>query len=103
MPTAQSLGPALDYWIDACQRSLLFLDILRQRGNTVQAHEATGVPHVLTFEPELVMRGRDLPRPVNYGLVRIVPPEGVTIDPASMIGPMRSGWRAAAIMVCQPA
>ena len=27
------------------------------------------------------MRGNDLPRPINYGLVRIVPPEGVEVDP----------------------
>jgi pimeloyl-ACP methyl ester carboxylesterase len=82
MLPSQSFGPAFDYWVDACQRSLLFLDILRQRGNTVLAHTAETVPHVLTFEPELVMDGRDLPRPVNYGLVRIIPPDGVKIDPA---------------------
>jgi hypothetical protein len=29
---------------------------------------------VLSFEAELVLDGRSLPRPVNYGLVRIVPP-----------------------------
>src|SRR5262249_21557336 len=78
----QSLGPAYEYWLDACQRGILFLDILRQRGNTVHAHEAETAPNVLTFDPELVMHGRDLPRPVNYGLVRIVPPPGVTIDSA---------------------
>jgi hypothetical protein len=31
-------------------------------------------PNVLSFEAELVLDGRSLPRPVNYGLVRIVPP-----------------------------
>ena len=76
------LGPAQEYWLDACQRWLLFLDVLRERGDTVQAHAAEAAPHVLTFQPELVMDGRLLPRPVNYGLVRIVPPEGATIDPA---------------------
>jgi pimeloyl-ACP methyl ester carboxylesterase len=78
----QSLGPAYEYWLDACQRSLLFLDILRERGNTVLSHQAETAPNVLTFEPELVMNGRHLPRPVNYGLVRIVPPAGVAIDPS---------------------
>src|SRR5207244_10901959 len=29
---------------------------------------------------ELVLDGRSLPRPVNYGLVRIVPPKGTAID-----------------------
>ena len=37
-------------------------------------------PHVLKFGCELVMDGRKLPRPVNYALVRIVPPDGVEID-----------------------
>jgi pimeloyl-ACP methyl ester carboxylesterase len=39
------------------------------------------VPHVLTFSAEIVMDGRKLERPVNYVLVRIVPPAGTTIDP----------------------
>ena len=34
------------------------------------------------FETELVLDGRKLPRPVNYGLVRIMPPKGVKTDPA---------------------
>ena len=42
---------------------------------------AETVPHVLSYEAELVIDGRTLQRPVNYGLVRIVPPQGVTIDP----------------------
>ena len=29
------------------------------------------------------MDGRALERPVNYALLRIVPPEGVTVDDAS--------------------
>ncbi len=37
-------------------------------------------PHVLKFGCELVMDGRKLPRPVNYVLVRIVPPDGIEID-----------------------
>jgi hypothetical protein len=78
----QSPGPAYDYWLDAWQRAIFFLDILRQRGDTVLAHEAETAPNVLTFQAELVMHGRDLPRPVNYGLVRIVPPPEVAIDPA---------------------
>ena len=34
------------------------------------------VPHVLRYKVELVVDGRSLERPVNYGLVRIVPPDG---------------------------
>ena len=36
---------------------------------------------MLHFEYEMVLDGRTLERPVNYALVRIVPPEGVTVDP----------------------
>ena len=71
----------LDYWVDAWQRSILLLDALRQRGNNCVEHNARTAPNVLSFDAELVLDGRSLPRPVNYGLVRIVPPEGTTIDP----------------------
>jgi len=74
-------GPVMDYAIDAAQRTVLFWDVMRQRGNQYREHLAETVPHVLSYEAELIIDGRTLPRPVNYGLVRIVPPKGVTIDP----------------------
>ena len=77
MPGANDL---LDYWVDAWQRSILLLDVLRQRGNNCLEHNARKAPNVLSFEAELVLDGRSLPRPVNYGLVRIVPPEGTSTD-----------------------
>jgi pimeloyl-ACP methyl ester carboxylesterase len=67
---------ARDFW----ERTLLFLDILRQRGNQREgmlAHQATSV---LIYDSELVMRGDELPHPVNYSLLRVIPPEGVEID-----------------------
>ncbi|MGZ8313118.1 MAG: DUF3141 domain-containing protein [Allosphingosinicella sp.] len=82
MPSFEISGPAQQYWLDTWQRSILFLDVLRQRGNNSRAHEAEAVPHVLDFEVELVLDGRTLPRPVNYGLVRIIPPAGTRLDPA---------------------
>jgi hypothetical protein len=69
-----------DYWVDAWQRGVLFLDVLRQRGNNAKAHNARTAPHVLSFAAELVLDGRTLERPVNYGLARILPPEGVAVD-----------------------
>jgi hypothetical protein len=72
----------LDYWVDGWQRSILLLDVLRQRGNNCIEHNARTAPNVLSFEAELVLDGRSLPRPVNYGLVRIVPPRGTSIDPS---------------------
>jgi hypothetical protein len=77
----QVVQQAFDYWLDSWQRSVLFLDVLRQRGNSHLEHAAEDVPNVLNFKFEIVMGGRELERPVNYGLVRIIPPEGVTVDP----------------------
>jgi hypothetical protein len=68
------------YWVDAWQRSILLLDTLRQRGNIFLEQNSKQVPHVLSFDADLVLDGRTLERPVNYLLVRIKPPKGVTID-----------------------
>ena len=72
---------AWEYWVDAAQRTVLFWDIMRQRGNAFLEHEEKGKPPVLVFDHELVVDGRSLERPVNYFLLRIVPPPGTTIDP----------------------
>ena len=74
-------GPAFEYMTDAAQRGVLFLDVMRQRSDQYREHLAETVPNVLDYEAELVMDGRTLGRPVNYLLVRIVPPAGVEIDP----------------------
>ncbi len=70
------------YSVDAAQRSILFWDALRERGNAFLEHTQAGLPPVLHFEYETIVDGRKLPRPVNYALVRIVPPAGVKVDPA---------------------
>jgi pimeloyl-ACP methyl ester carboxylesterase len=73
-----------DYWcryaIDTVQRGILFWDVLRQRGNNFIEHERAGLPPVLHFDSETVMDGRSFERPVNYALLRILPPAGVEID-----------------------
>jgi pimeloyl-ACP methyl ester carboxylesterase len=74
-------GPAVEYLVDAAQRSVLFWDVMRQRGNQYREHLAETAPHVLDYKVELLIDGRKLDRPVNYALVRIVPPAGTTIDP----------------------
>src|SRR6266481_6120979 len=74
-------GPAIEYMTDAAQRSVLFLDVMRQRSDQYRKHLEETVPNVLDYKAELVMDGRTLARPVNYLLVRIVPPAGVEIDP----------------------
>jgi Protein of unknown function (DUF3141) len=73
-------GAVQEYWMDAWQRSILALDILRERGNTYLEQSAKEVAHVLEFKAELVRDGRTLERPVNYVLVHVVPPVGTKID-----------------------
>jgi pimeloyl-ACP methyl ester carboxylesterase len=73
---------AVGYGIDFAQRGVLFLDTLRQRGNDFVERERAGKPPLLHFAYETVLDGRSLARPVNYALVRIVPPQGVTLDAA---------------------
>ena len=69
------------YMVDAFQRSVLFLDLLRQRGNEEIEITSRPMATVLRFGHEVLMDGRSLPRPINYALSRIVPPPGVAIDP----------------------
>jgi len=69
------------YAVDSAQRSILFCDTLRQRGNNFVERAREGLPPVLHFDYEMVVDGRKLAQPVNYALVSIVPPEGVVVDP----------------------
>ncbi|WP_457093248.1 DUF3141 domain-containing protein [Microvirga sp. P5_D2] len=85
--STRSLSPldfwrdASTYWLDFSQRSILFWDTLRQRGNNWIEHEKAGKPPLLDFDWEMIADARTFERPVNYALVRIVPPEGVRTDP----------------------
>ena len=81
------LRPPLDAWrdafgysVDAIQRSLLFWDTLRQRGNQWIEHERAGKPPLLHYEYELLADARAFERPVSYALLRIVPPQGTRLD-----------------------
>jgi len=97
--------PALpEYLVDAAQATVLYWDVMRQRGNQYLESMEKEVPHVLQFEGELVADGRKLPQPVNYLLVRIKPPKGtitderkrpfVVIDPRAGHGPGIGGFKA---------
>ena len=95
---------AWEYGVDAWQRSILFFDILRRRAAETVEHERGGFPAVLVFEHEVLMDGRDLPRPVNYALLRIVPPPEhptdmtnrpfVVMDPRAGHGPGIGGFKS---------
>jgi uncharacterized protein DUF3141 len=69
-----------EYMVDAFQRSVLFLDLLRQRGNEEIEITSRPMATVLRFDHEELMSGRSLPRPINYSLLRILPPPGIAID-----------------------
>lgn len=79
-PTSGLVASAVEYMMDAGQRSVLFLDVLRRRGDQYREHIAQTAPHVLQYAAELIIDGRKLDEPVNYALVRIIPPKGVEID-----------------------
>jgi hypothetical protein len=97
-------GPAIEYFIDAAQRSMLFWDVMRQRGDQYRAHLAETAPNVLDYEVELIIDGRKLDRPVNYCLVKVLPPRGfefdptkrpfVVVDPRAGHGPGIGGFKA---------
>lgn len=104
-------NPWADYAVDAWQRSVLFLDTLRRRGNAFLAHEEDEMRNVLSFGFDLVLDGRSLARPVNYWLARIHPPAGapatdpalrpfVVIDPRAGHGPGIGGFKADSEIGC---
>ena len=79
-PMSGFVASAVEYIRDAGQRSVLYLDVLRQRGDQYREHVAQAAPHVLQYAAELIIDGRKLDEPVNYALVRIIPPKDVEID-----------------------
>ncbi len=70
-----------EYLVDAFQRSVLFLDLLRQRGNKEIEITSRPMATVLRFDHQVLMSGISFPRPINFALSRIVPPDGVATDP----------------------
>lgn len=61
---------------DATERMVLCLETLWQRGNHALDRGADGLKPLLAFDFDVVLDGRSLPRPTNYALVLIRPPEG---------------------------
>ena len=69
------------YATDAGQRAALVLDTLRQRGNDYREHSEQGTPPLLKFAHELVLDGRDLARPCNYALLRLLASADLPVNP----------------------
>ena len=75
------MNDAYEYWLDASQRSILFMDTLRKRGDNYFATVRKGEPPVLIFDYKIILKGKTLDRPVNYDLAAILPRKTDTIDP----------------------
>jgi len=97
-------GAAGEYVIDAWQRVVLTLDVLRERGNQYLDHAQSGKPPVLVFDYETILDARRFPKPANYALVRVKPgPDNpptdpnkrpfVVIDPRAGHGPGIGGFK----------
>ena len=102
---SQMAADARSFAVDAGQRSILTLDVLRRWSDQNSAVQDDGAApsHVLIYENDIVMSGRDLPMPCNYFLLRIKPDADqqilewkrpyVIIDPRAGHGPGIGGFK----------
>ena len=101
-PLSTWISDAVTYSIDTWQRSLIFMDVLRRRGNTYIEHLKNGQPPVLTFHYEMILDGRTFARPVNYALVRISDRRKKAVDPGEEQERRRAGLRKPADLPKRP-
>ena len=101
------INHALRYQTDFWQRSVLFLDILRERANNMLDHELAGLPPLLDFPYEVVLDARNFAKPANYALLRIATtgdpcfeacvdeskPPLIIVDPRAGHGPGIGGFK----------
>lgn len=102
-PAAELLTYQLDLW----QRSVRYLDTLRERANNMIEHERAGKPPLLDFDYETIVDGRRLERSANYALLKITrvgddcledcldasKPPVVIVDPRAGHGPGIGGFK----------
>jgi hypothetical protein len=106
-PTANLLEQWTSYWLDATQRGVLFLDVLRERANDMLEHEQNGLPPLLDFDCETILDARRFKHPANYALLRITgsgkdriedcldehKPPVIILDPRAGHGPGIGGFK----------
>jgi len=106
-PAANFLEQWSSYWLDTMQRSVLFLDVLRERANNMLEHEQAGLPPLLDFEYETILDARRFQHPANYALLRITgsgkdriedcldesKPPVIILDPRAGHGPGIGGFK----------
>ena len=70
-------GGAVPHWlhyaIDVSQRSALFMQALVERGDTLLADEAEGLPLRLRFPYETILDASEFAEPAGYSLLRVLP------------------------------
>ncbi len=104
LPLARSAADAFEYVRDSAERSILFWDTMRRRGNVYLEHSMEGNPPLLKFGHEVILDGLSLERPTNYSLLRVLPGEGdpptqplarpvVVVDPRAGHGPGIGGFK----------
>lgn len=98
---------ALQYQLDFFQRSVLFLDTLREAADNLFAHDNAGLPPLLDFDYEVVLDARRFEVPVNYALLRVTrcrehsaqdcvneaKPPVIILDPRAGHGPGIGGFK----------
>ncbi|NBJ13061.1 DUF3141 domain-containing protein [Microvirga sp. SYSU G3D207] len=99
-----------DFWMymkDVGERSILFLDTLRQRADNMLAHDRAGKPPLLDFDYEIILDAGHFKPPTNYSLLRITrvggdcladcvdstKPPVVVFDPRAGHGPGIGGFK----------
>jgi hypothetical protein len=65
------LKDATEYAGDFFQRTVLYTDTMRRRGNQYLDHLRQGQPPVLTFSYDVLLDGREMDPPTNFYLARI--------------------------------
>jgi hypothetical protein len=104
LPAARSMADSFEYARDAVERSVLFWDTMRRRGNVYLEHSMEGNPPLLKFGHEVILEGRSLERPTNYSLLRVLPGDAddptrpqarpiVVVDPRAGHGPGIGGFK----------
>lgn len=103
LPFLGVMNELVEYTLDTWQRMILYTDTVRQQGTDFIDENDKGLPPVLDFDYEVIFNGRDLDRPVNYSLARIMPEDGVDIsedarpviiiDPRAGHGPGVGGFK----------
>jgi hypothetical protein len=95
------------YQRDLLERTILFVDTLRQRADDLLAHQRAGKPPLLDFDYELILDARGFEKPANYALLRITrvadaclddcldasKPPIIVLDPRAGHGPGIGGFK----------